>query len=199
MKKAFRIVLAGLFLGVIGLGWRWPMLAYCMFLNVLLGIILCRVKGGRYACGNTCPRGAFYGLLPRFHKGRIPDKLRRIPISFPFMALVLGGLIWWVGPNDLRSWGVVFYGLLVTTFIVGIAGAVSYRVYFWCALCPMGKIYRWVGRPVTGPTVGTGCVSCGQCDAVCPMSLPVRSGNNPDCLQCGACVEKCPKGILRLK
>jgi polyferredoxin len=46
------------------------------------------------------------------------------------------------------------------------------------------------------------CVSCGQCNKNCPMSLDVvhmvQSGKceNPECILCGACVDSCSKKVL---
>ena len=52
------------FIIVLMLGWKYPYLAYCLFLNVALGLVGTFRHGGRHGCGNFCPRGAFYSLLP---------------------------------------------------------------------------------------------------------------------------------------
>lgn len=59
-----RAIEALLFVAVLALGWRYPCLAYCLVLNVAVGLIGALWHGGRHGCGNFCPRGAFYSLLP---------------------------------------------------------------------------------------------------------------------------------------
>ena len=59
-----RTIEALLFVAVLALGWRYPCLAYCLLLNVAVGLIGALRHGGRHGCGNFCPRGAFYSLLP---------------------------------------------------------------------------------------------------------------------------------------
>lgn len=46
------------------------------------------------------------------------------------------------------------------------------------------------------------CISCGKCERVCPMNVPVSSGqsvraNESECILCLKCVEECPKGALK--
>ena len=49
------------------------------------------------------------------------------------------------------------------------------------------------------------CISCGLCEQVCPMSLPVSellepgAITHPECIQCAACCDACRKGALKLK
>ena len=59
-----RAIEALLFVAVLALGWRYPCLAYCLVLNVAVGLIGALRHGGRHGCGHFCPRGAFYSLLP---------------------------------------------------------------------------------------------------------------------------------------
>ena len=46
------------------------------------------------------------------------------------------------------------------------------------------------------------CISCGKCERVCPMNVPVSSGqsvraNASECILCLKCVEECPKDALK--
>lgn len=47
------------------------------------------------------------------------------------------------------------------------------------------------------------CVSCGKCEAVCPMNVEVQNNsrsrkNATECILCMKCVESCPKNALKL-
>ena len=64
LGSVIRAVEALMFVFVLALGWRYPYLAYCMFLNVAAGLVGALRHGGRHGCGNICPRGAFYSFLP---------------------------------------------------------------------------------------------------------------------------------------
>ena len=45
---AKRVVEAILFVIVLALGWRYPYLAYCLFLNVAVGLVGALRRGGRH-------------------------------------------------------------------------------------------------------------------------------------------------------
>ena len=59
LKAVKRHVEALVFVAILALGWRYPYLAYCLFLNVAAGLFDAMRHGGRHGCGNFCPRGAF--------------------------------------------------------------------------------------------------------------------------------------------
>ena len=76
MKNLKTKIEALLFVVVLALGWRYPYLAYCLFVNVAVGLAGALRHGGRHGCGTFCPRGAFYSMPPlrglqqrRFHGG----------------------------------------------------------------------------------------------------------------------------------
>ena len=69
-----RVIEALLFVAVLAVGWRYPYLAYCLVLNVAVGLVGALRHGGRHGCGNFCPRGAFYSLLPDTGR-KVPTRL----------------------------------------------------------------------------------------------------------------------------
>lgn len=199
-----RAVEAAAFVIVLAFGWRYPYLAYCMFLNVAVGLVWAVRHGGRHGCGNFCPRGAFYSFLPDTGR-KLPAGLLARKLSIAVMIVLLLGLALWLRPNSIRSWGMVFYIMIVVTTTVGLVGWLVFNRYFWCAICPMGKIYKTIRPFGTGIRVDDSCVKCGLCAKACPFGFfpPGKAADgvfrDPDCMHCGRCVDRCPKHALVLE
>ena len=199
-----RAVEAAAFVIVLAFGWRYPYLAYCMFLNVAVGLVWAVRHGGRHGCGNFCPRGAFYSFLPDTGR-KLPAGLLARKLSIAVMIVLLVGLALWLRPNSIRSWGMVFYIMIVVTTTVGLFGWLVFNRYFWCAICPMGKIYKTIRPLATGIRVADTCVKCGLCAKACPFGFfppgKMQDGvfRDPDCMHCGRCVDRCPKHALALE
>lgn len=191
------------FVAVLGLGWRYPVLAYCLVMNVAVGLVGALRHGGRHGCGNFCPRGAFYSMLP--DTGRVlPGKLLKGRASIAVMLAMVAGLAAWMRPTTFLDWGRLFYAMIAITTAVGLAGWLAFNRHFWCAVCPMGKIYKSIRPGTSGIRVDETCVKCGLCAKACPFGFfpPTQADGgvfrNPDCLLCQRCVERCPKGALSL-
>jgi NAD-dependent dihydropyrimidine dehydrogenase PreA subunit len=205
MKIDFRSVKryggAAAFVVILALGWRYPYLAYCMFLNVAVGLYGALRHGGRHGCGTFCPRGAFYSFLPDTGR-KVPAGLLKRKASILVMIVMVAGLYFWLRPNTLRSWGMLFYIMIVATTAVGVAGWLIFNRYFWCSVCPMGKIYKTIRPCVTGIRVADSCVKCGLCAKACPFAFfPPGAASDgvfrdPDCMHCLRCVERCPRRAL---
>ena len=199
-----RIIAALLFAGILALGWRYPLLAYCMFLNVAVGLYGALRHGGRHGCGTFCPRGAFYSFLPDTGR-KVPAGLLARKTSIAVMVVMLIGLTLWLRPTTIRGWGMLFYIMIVITTTVGLIGWLVFNRFFWCAICPMGKIYKMIRPNKTGIRVADTCVKCGLCAKACPFSFfPPESAadsvfHNPDCMHCRQCMERCPKHALSLE
>lgn len=199
-----RAVEAAAFVVVLAFGWRYPYLAYCMFLNVAVGLYGAIRHGGRHGCGNFCPRGAFYSFLPDTGR-KLPAGLLARKLSIAVMIVMLLGLALWLRPNSIRSWGMVFYLMIVITTTVGLIGWLVFNRYFWCAICPMGKIYKMIRPGRSGIRVDDSCVKCGLCAKACPFGFfpPGKAADgvfrDPDCMLCRRCVERCPKKALSVE
>ena len=186
---------------ILALGWRYPYLAYCMFLNVAVGLYGALRHGGRHGCGTFCPRGAFYSLLPDTGR-KVPAGLLKRKASILVMIAMLAGLVLWLRPNTLRSWGMVFYLMIVITTAVGLVGWLFFNRWFWCSICPMGKIYKTIRPGKSGLRVAESCVKCGLCAKACPFGFfpagAAKDGvfRDPDCMHCLRCAERCPKRAL---
>ena len=199
-----RGILALMFVGILALGWRYPYLSYCMFINVAVGIVGLLRHGGRHGCGTFCPRGAFYSFLPDTGR-KVPVGLLARNTSIAVMILLLAGLIIWLRPTTIRSWGMVFYIMIVVTTTVGLIGWLVFNRYFWCSVCPMGKIYKIIRPNATAIRVADTCVKCGICSKACPFNFfpPEKAQDglfrDPDCMHCRRCIERCPKRALSME
>ena len=203
-KSIKHIIEALLFVVVLALGWRYPYLAYCLVLNVAVGLVGALRHGGRHGCGTFCPRGAFYSLLPDT-KRKVPAGLLERKASIAVMIMMFAGLAIWLRPSTLRSWGMLMYIMIVITTTIGLVGWLIFNRYFWCSICPMGKIYKFIQPNKSGIRVASTCVKCGLCAKACPFGFfppdDAKDGvfRNPDCMHCRRCIEKCPKQALSME
>ena len=198
-----RHVEALVFVTVLALGWRYPYLAYCLLINVAVGLLGAFRHGGRHGCGNFCPRGAFYSLLPDTGR-KVPAGLLERKVSIFVMIAMFAGLAIWLRPTTFRGWGMLLYIMIAITTTIGIIGWLVFNRFFWCSVCPMGKIYKTIHPGKSSIRIADSCVKCGLCAKVCPFGFfPPASAkdgifNNPDCMHCLRCVERCPKHALSL-
>ena len=186
-------------MAVLALCWRYPYLAYCLVLNVAVGL----AGALRHGCGNFCPRGAFYSLLPDTGR-KVPTGLLARKASIVVMVAMFAGLALWLRPTSPRAWGMMLYIMIAITTTIGIIGWLVFNRYFWCSVCPMGKIYKTIWPLKNGLRVADTCVKCGLCAKACPFGFfPPGDAKddqfrNPDCMHCRRCVERCPRHALSL-
>ena len=66
-------------------------------------------------------------------------------------------------------------------------------------LCPLGAFYSLFQKIslLRMKLDRDKCVSCGKCEAVCPMDVRVtKDPNNAECIRCASCIRSCPEGAL---
>ena len=203
-RKTKDRIKALVFVIVLALGWKYPYLAYCLFVNVAVGLVGALRHGGRHGCGNFCPRGAFYSLLPDTGR-KVPAKLLSRKTSLFVMVAMVAGLYLWMRPSTVRDWGFLFYAMIAITTTVGLVGWLVFNRWFWCSVCPMGKIYKAIRPGRTAIRVADTCVKCGLCSRVCPFGFnPPKDAQdglfrNPDCIQCRRCIDRCPRHALAME
>ena len=186
-RKTKDRIKALVFVIVLALGWEYPYLAYCLFVNVAVGLVGALRHGGRHGCGNFCPRGAFYSLLPDTER-KVPTKLLSRKTSLFVMVAMVAGLYLGMRPSTVRGWGFLFYAMIAITTTVGLVGWIVFNRWFWCSICPMGKIYKTINPGKTGIRVDGACVKCGLCAKACPFGFfppgAAQDGvfRNPDCM-----------------
>lgn len=202
-NRFFRIASAIVFLVVVFLGWKYPILAYCMFINVIVGLIYSQVRGGRSACGQFCPRGIFYGFLPK-KKRPLPRILLKKPFNLITFAIFIT-LVIVMSPSNYKEWGTTLYFLIIATTVIGVTGAAIFNRFFWCSICPMGRIYKHIGAKKNYLEISNDCVSCKKCEKECPFQFSIYQSKaqhqftDDHCLKCGRCVSVCPKDALNFK
>ena len=105
------------------------------------------------------PRGAFYSLLPDTGR-KVPPALLKKNLSIVMMVAMFAGLALWLRPTSLRAWGMLLYIMIAITTTIGIIGWLVFNRYFWCSVCPMGKIYKTIWPLKNGLRVADTCVKC---------------------------------------
>ena len=101
--------------------------------------------------------------------------------------------------EQLRSLiGFLFHWKFALLLAVLLASVFIHRP-FCKYLCPLGAFYA-LFQKVSILRLGLNkakCVSCGSCEASCPMGVAVtKDPNSAECIRCGACVRACPAGAL---
>lgn len=117
-------------------------------------------------CKFLCPSGTLFGAIPLLSTNEM-------------LQSQIGGLFFWK--------------LAVLIAIV----LLSIKVYrpFCQYLCPLGAIYGWFNKfsLVQIRWEKETCVSCGKCQAACPVNLaPEEISVSAECIRCGKCADVCP-------
>lgn len=206
-RQGFRWALALATVAILALGWRYPVVGFAVPVVMLVGMVG-GLLGGRWVCGNLCPRGAFFDrVVAVFARNRpVPQALRGLGFRWALFAGLMGFLAFRVSadPGNWRHWGTVFWQMCAITTGIGLIGSFVTNARFWCAICPIGTFGNAVGGAKGQLTIdGSGCKSCGCCDNACPMHLPVAAHcpdgviAERDCIRCGACAAACPGDHIR--
>lgn len=103
---------------------------------------------------------------------------------------------------------IIYYGIVCLIFLPSILFGRRAFCHYFCWMAPfmvlgtrLGRLLRFPGLHIRVQDKEK-CVSCGRCEAVCPMGVDVRkwlkggSIQSAECINCGACVDHCLKGVL---
>jgi len=206
LHNIYRWTIGSLVIIVLLFGWKYPYLGYIVPLTMVMAITMGFLKGGRWFCGNMCPRGCFwdknFSLIAS--KKPVPIKLKKSK----FKLLLLGMMAFFViylfsDITNLRHVGFVFWLLCAVTTGIGIVGGIIYNKRFWCTFCPIGKVLSFMVKDKDFLKIDKDkCISCHLCDKNCPMDIKPESYkekgkiSNRNCLFCKQCLKKCPKKAI---
>lgn len=208
-RRKIQWALAPIVIITISLGWKYPAVGYAVPVVMLMGII-CSLFNGRYACGNLCPRGAFFDRYFGWaRKGRrIPASLKSPWLRWPLFCALMAFMVFRItrNPGSWEHWGQVFWLLCVLTTAAGVALAVLVHPRAWCSLiCPMGTMQNALGGGKGPYLIGSSCKECKTCERACPMGLSIAIHKaegvlrERDCLKCLECAAACPSGAVRIR
>lgn len=204
VEAAYEYVTAGTALCSLGVS-NFYILASVLLLTLLLR---------RVFCGYMCPIGSISELLfdaakrlgfkPKDVTGT-PDRILSL-LKYPLLLYIL--YISWKAAEllfrgfdpvyalisrhgkDITMWSYVALGAVLV-------GSLFVRIPFCRWLCPMAAVMNPVPRfgLFRIERHGDSCTSCGLCDKVCPVAIPVSQVevvNHARCYGCMECLEACP-------
>lgn len=188
---------------VIAFGPWMPVLGFVVPI-VFLGAFISGIRGGRWMCGNLCPRGSFNdNVLARFGRNTsIPPVLSDMRVRYGVLLALMGFMAYRLSLTSgiVNQVGMVFVSMCIVTTAAAVVLGLGINPRTWCVFCPMGTVQRLLGRGRIQREVNPAlCIDCGGCDTSCPMQLKVRGEDALDCLACGRCAKTCPKRALKVQ
>ena len=195
---------------------------------------------GRLWCGFFCPTGGMSECFERFSP-KNPKQGWRNYIKYGIWFVWLSGVIvchifgkgdYTIQPFFMTDHGisisniysyVIYYGIVFLFLIPAIIHGKRANCHYICWMAPFMILGYKVGRLLHLPQLkikakSEGCVGCGACSKICPMSVDVKSMvkssseklenktldteieiKTAECILCGECVSSCPKKVLNYK
>jgi len=179
---------------------------------------------GRIFCSWICPAGALQDLVGRSRSKAVPVRYIswiKYLVWVPWLILVLvlfrraGGIEradflyqTEMGVSLTRFADAIIYGVIILVFF-GLSLIVGRRAacHTICWMSPFMILGRRLGLLLKVPSIKIQadpdrCVSCGRCDVVCPMSLPVEKKvskggiTDSNCILCGNCIDVCGRKVI---
>ena len=189
----------------------WYYLFQGLFEAAVIHYLIAKIAGplifGRGWCGYACWTAMVLDLLP-YKRPELPRKRWGYVSYIVFcVSLLYVAALFLLHVPDLERvmWASFIVGNLVY-YAVGIALAYICRDNraFCKYICPVTVFLKPMSRfALFRVRVDRAkCISCGKCERVCPMNVPVSSGqsvraNASECILCLKCVEECPKDALK--
>ncbi len=162
---------------------------------------------GRGWCGYACWTAMVLDLLP-YKRPELPRRswgYVRYVVFAVSLAYVVMLFVLHVPELERIMWFSFIAGNL-TYYAVGIVLAYICRDNraFCKYICPVTVFLRPMSRFALFRVRldAERCISCGKCERICPMSIPVSSAaitgeSAVECILCLKCVEECPQGALK--
>lgn len=111
-----------------------------------------------------------------------------------------GGLPLLLANDNLRQMAGAIFTWKFFILVAVITGSVLVERFFCRYFCPLGAAYSLFNRFAfyRMELDSAKCVSCGRCEAVCPMAVKVTEDiNGAECIRCGKCRDVCPTDAIR--
>ncbi|MCX7827859.1 MAG: 4Fe-4S binding protein [Thermanaerothrix sp.] len=146
-SRWLKVVSAGLYVVMLGVGWRYPLLGTLVFgfmgAFVLLG-------GRRKWCASACPRGSFLDVVwsklsPRRPAPKWLSSWRAYMVALSAFLVLFGTqllLAHRAGGLDLKALGFIFWRMCVVSSLVALPLGLWANHRTWCSFCPVGKLLR---------------------------------------------------------
>ena len=182
---------------------------------VLGGVLLTVLLFRRAFCGYACPVGTIQewtrkaGAALGIPLVRVNPRADWVLSLLKYAAVVIIIVITWRASELLFREVCPAYALLsrhgedITYWAYVVSGAVLVASLFmnvpFCRwLCPFAAVMNPLSKAAVGRVARdpASCASCGKCDAVCPMAIPVSEVDevtHARCTACLQCVDSCPK------
>lgn len=193
---------------------------------VFMALLFGSVFFGRIFCAYLCPAGGLQECAALVNdKNAKQGKRNAIKFVIWFIWIVLLVVLFALGQNHvtidfffMTDHGisiaqiynyVIYYGIILLLLLPALFHGKRATCHYICWMAPFMIIGEKLGQLLHFPQLHITaekekCISCGQCQKACPMSLPVKdivqtqeNFWNTECIQCGACIDSCPKQVLR--
>jgi ferredoxin-type protein NapH len=195
---------------------------------VFLFLFVFSIFMGRVFCSWICPAGAVQDLTAESRQSPFPRKyghLIKYLVWLPWLVMLLAMYRRAGGLQSVNFFYATRLGLSTTDLMAAIVYTIVVLTFFSlsllfgrraachsiCWISPFMILGKYVSKslrtfaPIPSLHLQTrpeSCVSCGRCEAACPMSLQVQKLvekkyiDHSDCILCGNCVDVCGKKTI---
>ncbi len=168
---------------------------FFLFLFILLTVI-----GGRAYCSAVSPIGAIQELLSKVPTPKIAIPWKRsVLIIHTIVVLIFIWVALFVPDFPVKCFGMRYFFFLEYTSMnfylfagIMLLGLFIYRP-FCRFICPYGLFLTLASYfSLMRLTRTDACISCKQCEKICPVGEAYADSNKSECFLCGRCTQVCP-------